>query len=126
MGLLDKIVKEEVAKNEQKTREEMEKLSAEVLKLKREKEIAAAVKPVIEQALKEFPDAMKQVGVDPLPLVVAKKPSFFSDEKQMKCIWGYYFYPLYGKPVNYNQYVLFMTSDGKYHTGYFFNQKVTD
>lgn len=124
MGLLDKAVKKEIEKKEQKTKEEMDKLSAEVQKLKWQKDIAEAPRPFIKQGLKEFISAMEQIGVEPLPLVVVKNPYFFSDEKPIKCMWGYYLYPRINDSC-----VLFMTADGKYHaaiTTFSSDRKVTD
>lgn len=116
MGLLDKVVKEEIAKNEQKTTKDMEKFSAEVLEIKKEQEIAEFIKPLIAQALKEFAGAMEQIGVEPLPLVVKRDATFlesvFKSEIIYRCEWGYYLYP------HYNGYELFITADGRYLEGY--------
>ncbi len=115
MGLLDKVVKEEITKNEQKTKKDMEKFSAEVLELKKEQEIAEFIKPLIAQALKEFAHAMEQIGVEPLPLVVKRDPTFlesFLKSEIYKCVWGYYLYP---KRAGYE---LFITADGRFLEGY--------
>ena len=114
MGLLDKVVKEEIAKNEQKNAKDMEKFSTEVLELKKEQEIAEFIKPLIAQTMKEFTGAMEQIGVEPLPLVVKRDPTFlesFLKSEIYKCVWGYYLYP------HYNGYELFVAADGRYLEG---------
>lgn len=123
MGLLDNAVRKEIAKSEQKNREELVKFSSEMHKLKREKELADAVHPFLLQGLKELPGAMQQIGAEPLPLVVEKNPSLFFGES-VKCMWGYYLLPR-GSEC----YDLFLTSDGKYHAGirtFSSDRKVTD
>ena len=115
MGLLDKAVKEEIAKEEQKTKEEMDKFSSEVLELKKEKDIGESIRPLIIQGLKEFTNAMEQIGAEPLPLVLAREPSFlesFFESTIYRCVWGYYLYP------HWNGYETFITTDGKYLEGY--------
>ena len=107
MGLLDKVVKSEIEKDERKTREEMSKLSREELKKREDEDRVMHRTPFIRQGLKEFLHAMEEIGVEPLPLVVKRKQGFFSS-KAYKVLRGYYLCERFGK------YRLFISSDGKY------------
>ena len=110
MGLLDKVVKSEIEKDERKTREEMSKLSREELKKREDEDRVMHRTPFIRQGLMEFLHAMEEIGVEPLPLVVKRKQGFFSS-KAYKVLRGYYLCERFGK------YRLFISADGKYYTG---------
>lgn len=108
MGLLDKIVEDQVAIEAAKKQKEQERLSQKELENRKKESFKQKTIPLIKQALEEFPEACRKSGIDPLPLVIRKKKTLFSN-RDYTCLWGYYLIPSFDR-----WYEAFMTEDGRF------------
>lgn len=109
MGLLDKAVDEIKDAEKTKLKNELNRMVQEEKKKKTEEEFAHELEPYVKEGLREFPEACRRIGVDCLPLLISRQPTFFN-KKEYHCLEGYYLCPR-----SMHCFDFFMTKDGRYY-----------
>ncbi len=112
MGILDKIVNDRLSEEQERNKKALDRLSRDELEKRRQEDFAAKSRSYVSQALTEFPDACKKLGINGLPFLIRKmKPSMFS--RFYDCIWGYRLCYVYDEP----RLRLIRSLDGTYYMG---------
>jgi hypothetical protein len=110
MGILDDAVKKQIELQQEETKDVLTELSRDELIRRRKEDIGNELMPIILQALREFPDAMRELGTRPLPFVSCKRSLLLG--KKFEYLEGYYIDSPYK-----GYFELFMSTDGRFFRG---------
>ncbi len=110
MGILDDAVKKQIELQQEETKDVLTELSRDELLRRRKEDIGNELMPFILQALREFPDAMQELGTRPLPFISCKRSLLLG--KKFEYLEGYYIDSPYK-----GYFELFMSTDGRFFRG---------
>ena len=84
MGIFDEAIKKEQNQSDAKEMDRIRKLEAKEAEQRAFTEAAEKLVPYVRTALKEFPDACKELGCEYITIIVRRKPTFFNHKEYEK------------------------------------------